>query len=187
MTSFPQSITVIRHGEKPTGAKDSASGVNERGEARPDSLTPRGWQRAGALAALLGAERVLAPFTRPTVLYACGYHGDPAGQHHRPRETITPLSWRLGLDIHAPLLKTEGAALATEHMLKDAGQEVLVCWEHHNIPPMVAALAEALGVSQIPAAGRQWPDSDFSSALIFSRAGDGFELRQVSQGVLDGD
>ncbi|WP_345465902.1 hypothetical protein [Deinococcus carri] len=113
MTSFPQTITVIRHGEKPTGAKDSANGVNERGEARSDSLTPRGWQRAGALTALLGAEQVRAPFTRPTVLYTCGYHGDPEGQHHRPRETITPLSRKLGLDIHAPLLKTEGAALAT--------------------------------------------------------------------------
>ncbi|GAA5513881.1 hypothetical protein Dcar01_02630 [Deinococcus carri] len=64
---------------------------------------------------------------------------------------------------------------------------MLVCWEHHNIPPMVAALAEALGVSEIPAAGKQWPDDDYSSALIFLRAGDGVELRQVSQGVLDGD
>lgn len=79
MTAFPRTITIIRHGEKPTGEKHSALGVDLQGKERPDSLTPRGWQRAGALAVLLGGEQVPAPFTRPSVLYTCGYPSDPQG------------------------------------------------------------------------------------------------------------
>lgn len=187
MTEFPQTITIIRHGEKPTGEKHSPRGVDVKGKERPDSLTPRGWQRAGALAALLGAEQVRAPFTRPSVLYTCGYPHDPEGLMHRPRETITPLSLKIALEIQTPVIKDDGAVLATEHVLKNAAQNVLICWEHHHIPPMVAALAQVLGVGELPSAGKRWPDDDFSTALIFLRAEGGYELRQVNQGVLEGD
>lgn len=187
MTAFPQTITIIRHGEKPTGQKHSPLGVDERGKEQADSLTPRGWQRAGALAVLLGGRAVPTPFLRPTILYTCGYPTDPQGLTRRPRETITPLSLRLGLTIQVPVIKDHGADLATDYVLKESGQDVLICWEHHHIPPMVAALAKALDIKEIPAAGRLWPEDDFSTALIFSRAGQGYDLRQVNQDVLSGD
>lgn len=180
----PRSITLIRHGEKPTD-HNRDQGVNERGHARPDSLSPRGWQRAGALAALLGGKLVSAPFVRPTALYTCGYPDNPDGTKHRPHETITPLSRRLGLDIRVPVTKTEGPQLATL-LLNDTG-DVLVCWEHDNIPPIAAALAQALGLEELPAAAKLWPDDDFHSALIFSRSGRTWSVVQVSEDVLGGD
>lgn len=97
------------------------------------------------------------------------------------------MALKLGLPIQTPVLKGHEAQLATGYILKDAGYDVLICWEHHHIPAMVAALAPVLGVVEIPPAGKLWPDDDYCTALIFSRAGERYELRQVSQGVLDGD
>ena len=42
------SITCMRHGEKPDKHGDE-TGVDARGAPDPRGLTPRGWQRAGAL------------------------------------------------------------------------------------------------------------------------------------------
>lgn len=178
-------ITLIRHGEKPSD-QNRDQGVNERGKERPDSLSPRGWQRAGALAALLGAKVVNAPFSRPTALYTCGYPDNPDGSRHRPHETITPLSRKLGLEIRVPVLKTQGPELAAL-ILKDDRADTLVCWEHHNIPPLAAALAQALGIQDLPAAAQLWPDDDFHSALIFSRLEHRWQVHQVSEDVLYGD
>jgi broad specificity phosphatase PhoE len=44
----PARIMFIRHAEKPVDGGDD--GVTPKGHADPESLTPRGWQRAGALA-----------------------------------------------------------------------------------------------------------------------------------------
>jgi broad specificity phosphatase PhoE len=57
-------IMVIRHAEKalPGGV---ISGVNEAGGPDPNSLSVRGWQRAGALAKLLAPDLVRAPGSLP--------------------------------------------------------------------------------------------------------------------------
>ena len=44
-------IIVIRHAQKPTH-KPKRIGIREDGTADPESLTVRGWQHAGALAAV---------------------------------------------------------------------------------------------------------------------------------------
>lgn len=51
-------ILLIRHAEKPDGQNQ---GVTEQGGNDPDSLIPRGWQRAGALASFFGSVAVPAP------------------------------------------------------------------------------------------------------------------------------
>lgn len=182
MPNSPRTITIIRHGEKPT---DPPYGITENGEPKATSLTPRGWQRAGALAAVLGGVSVPAPFVRPTALFAPAYSD---GIVHRPIETITPLSQKLGLIIQTPVKKEDGQALASDWLLGQADQDVLVCWEHHNIPPIVAALASAFGIAQVPAIGQTWPENDFSSALIFASQPDGsYTLSVASEGLLAGD
>ena len=44
-------IIVVRHAQKPT-RKPKHKGIREDGTADPESLTVRGWQHAGALAAV---------------------------------------------------------------------------------------------------------------------------------------
>ena len=46
-------VIVIRHAEKPT-AKPKRHGVQEDGTSDKESLTVRGWQHAGSLAAIFG-------------------------------------------------------------------------------------------------------------------------------------
>lgn len=189
MPNSPRSITLIRHGEKPgeTNPGQPPMGVNENGLPDPSSLTPRGWQRAGALAARLGGAQVLSPFARPTALFAPAY---PDGAPHRPGETLLPLARRLNLSIQTPVQKGQEALLVSGSLLAQDGQDILVCWEHHHIPAIVAALIPVLGITDgsLPAQGQVWPDADFCSALIFTRQAAGkYALIQTSQDLLDGD
>ncbi|WP_309570462.1 hypothetical protein [Deinococcus sp.] len=189
MPATPRRITLIRHAEKPDekNPEQLPHGMTENGEIQPTSLTVRGWQRAGGLAVVFGPphDQPSPPHMRPTVLYAPAY---PDGLTHRPTETITPLSRRLGLTIQAPVPKGAEAALVTEHLLGQADQDVLVCWEHHHLPAIAAALAGAVHVSASAPNATLWPDDDFSSALVYTRNGDGvYALAQVKVAVLDGD
>jgi len=187
MTAGPRTITILRHAEKPS-AVDSlqpAFGVDEQGRPQTESLIPRGWQRAGALAAVLGSTAPPPPFVRPTVLFAPAY---PDGTLHRPGETITPLARRLKVQIQTPVPKGQEDGLARDSLLHQRGEDVLVCWEHHHIPAITAALALALGVSTLTPNGTLWPDTDFSSALMFVSQPDGlYTLRQTQLSLLDGD
>ena len=128
-------ILIIRHGEKPE-PDGSPGGIDEAGMPNAESLTPLGWQRAGAWAGLfvpsLGAER---PLPIPAALFASLplKHGAlPVGSKSlRPMETITPLSKKLGLVIDLTFSKGEEAGLANA-VVKTAGV-VLVCWQHESI------------------------------------------------------
>ena len=51
MDVSPEVIYIIRHAEKPL--KPPLSGVDYQGSQNEHSLLPRGWQRSGALAALV--------------------------------------------------------------------------------------------------------------------------------------
>ena len=95
----------IRHAEKPDDAGVIA-GVDETGKADRDSLTPRGWSRAGALAASLAPASPMRNeiLARPNAVYASahlGHRTDTAGQVHRfsrrPLQTISPLVKKLGV------------------------------------------------------------------------------------------
>jgi len=187
MKTGPRTITILRHAEKPS-AVDSlqpAFGVDEQGRPQAESLIPRGWQRAGALAAMLGSAAPPSPFVRPTALFTPAY---PDGTLHRPGETVTPLARRLKLQIQTPVAKGQEDALVSASLLLQSGQDVLVCWEHHHIPAITAALTLALGVSTLTPNGTLWPDTDFSSALVFVRQADGlYTLTQTRLSLLDGD
>src|SRR5690242_18318012 len=102
----PGKIMVIRHAEKPTTKHQPPYGVNYVGEQDWESLTVRGWQRAGALVTLFDPSNG-AParphLAVPTIIYASNPRGaggaeqDEGSKSKRPLQTVTPLAARLGI------------------------------------------------------------------------------------------
>jgi hypothetical protein len=188
MPTGPRTVTIIRHGEKQSEDDPTQPpfGVDANGVQNPHSLTPRGWQRAHALAAMLTADPVKAPFARPSVLYAPKFKSQE--EERRTYETLMPTASALGWTIQDPIGEDHEPDLAAL-ALSDAGADVLICWEHRRIPGIVAPLASALGIAVVPPVGQLWPDDDFSSALVFrpDAAGSGYVLVQTDEGLLPGD
>jgi broad specificity phosphatase PhoE len=177
---MPSLVMLVRHAEKPLG-EGPPHGVTIDGTLDPESLTPRGWQRAGALVALFAPDRTdpAAGFLRtPTHLFASqivGYGSE------RPRETLLPLSERLGLAVDSRFTKTEVAGLVGAIRAIDG--VVLVAWEHHLIPSIATLLVgDASRVPQI------WPDDRYDVVWVFDAGRPGQTgFREVPEMLLAGD
>ncbi|GAC1664171.1 MAG: hypothetical protein NVS9B8_04140 [Candidatus Limnocylindrales bacterium] len=179
---MPVSISVIRHAEKQVG-DGPPRGVLVDGTPDPDSLTPSGWQRAGALISLFvprgdGVSATLLP--TPTRLFASEL--GPHSHSRRPIETLLPLSARLGVRLEEPYRQDQLDELVAAIRASDG--DVLVAWEHKRIPLIANLLVgDAAAVPQV------WPDERFDLVWVFepaSTAG-GIRLRQVPQLLLAGD
>ena len=173
-------IYLIRHAEKPLGA-GPPHGVDIDGNQDPESLTPRGWQRAGAIVSLFGggpagSSADAAPFPPPTHLFASLVGAGSSSR--RPRQTLDPLAERLGLEVDTRFLKPQIAELAAAAVATDG--VVLIAWEHHLIPALTSAiLGSASGLPTI------WPDDRYDMVWIVDVATRAF--RQVPQLLLAGD
>ena len=177
---------LIRHAEKPL-TDGPPHGVTIDGTQDPESLTPRGWQRAGALVGLF-AGRGTAPnasrLPTPTHLFASQI--GPQSTSQRPRQTLVPLSDRFGLivDSRFPKQDLDGLAAGVEQ----ADGVVLIAWEHHLIPALAVRLATGLAVdpASIPTA---WPDERYDMVWVFEDAAEGRpkRFRQVPELLLAGD
>ncbi len=164
-------IYVIRHGEKPDGV---CQGVDITGAADPESLIPRGWQRAGALASYFGPK---GEPPAPDRIY-----GSAARKSKRPVETVTPLARKLKINPIETYTKGDEAGLVAEIAGLDG--ITLVCWQHEAIPG-IAKLITAM-TAGIP---DPWPGDRFDVVWRFTRAGKGkpWTFDQVCQGLLAGD
>ena len=69
-----QTIYMIRHAEKPNGI--GPAGIDESGNPDGESLTPRGWQRAGAWTELFAPSLADSVLTTPTSLFASNPGGE---------------------------------------------------------------------------------------------------------------
>ena len=136
-------IIVIRHAQKPTH-KPKRIGIREDGTADPESLTVRGWQHAGALAAVFagpGSGAADALVALPDVIFAAGagkktaWIGDKevaVGSHsRRPLQTVSPLAEALKLTPVTTHTKGEEQALVDDALGRPG--TVLICWQHQNI------------------------------------------------------
>jgi hypothetical protein len=178
-----QRLMIIRHGEK---AEEPAAQhcVNELGHHDDDGLSVRGWQRAGALAALFGSPALAREreVVVPAVLFACAV--TPAHKSKRSVLTLGPLAMQRGLSLHAGYTKGDEAALAA--FLGTTTEDALICWEHKMIPALGRALAPGNG--EVPA---HWPDERYDVVWVFERRlGEGREpwlFHQVPQRLLAGD
>lgn len=236
-TTSPDVIYIIRHGEKPmpTWPKDKVTGALCTLPDHPDttpvtygvdckghqgklhdtsapshtSLTPRGWQRAGALA-LLFAEPLdgSGRFRRPTTIMATQYPPDKSKSgtaaaktgtkddvttdtdSHRPYETVQALSESIAVTTQTP------CALGDEKQaMKFAlGQQgvVLICWEHHHIYNRAAN--SGLVASLVPIVDNPddifdvWNDCCFDAVWAFTKTSTGhYHFTQLSQLALAGD
>jgi hypothetical protein len=93
----PLTILIIRHAEK-HGEIWPGPGLTREGKEDDKSLVIRGWERAGAWAALFGTLFGAAAYPKPSAIYAANPEAvslDETSQ--RPFQTVIPLSERLGL------------------------------------------------------------------------------------------
>ena len=194
---LPQQIYVIRHGEKPadppaaspgqsTSAPGPPFGVDVDGNQNAHSLLPRGWQRCGALAVLFdpAAGALRAGLRTPTALYSPSYGATGKTQAHRTYQTIQGLAGRLGLPIQSPVPEGQEPTLA-QAVWASGGQVVLICWEHHHIPALAAAIP-TVDATAIPTG---WPGDRFDVIWTFALdpATGRYAFGQVPQQLLPGD
>ena len=179
-------ILLIRHAEKPD---KNALGPGLTSEGIPDkkSLVVRGWQRAGAWAALFSNSCTSTDYPCPTAIYAAKPEDDNAGPDpsRRPHETIIPLATRLGIAPVLTFAKGQEQELANE--LFGRTGVVLASWEHKTL---VKKLLPALIAGQeIANAPLQWDDMRFDVVLRLDRpsAGAAWAFRQLFPKLLGGD
>lgn len=125
MADTPTMILVMRHAEK-SGDPDD-----------PD-LTREGRARAKWL-----AEFIPEKFGKPDFIFASAITRHSA----RPYETVRPLAKAVGVGIDATFADNDYGALAKELLSKPkyADANVVVCWHHGNIPPLMRSLGAASG------------------------------------------
>lgn len=96
-------LLIVRHAEKPNENKPGP-GLTIEGTEDDKSLVVRGWERAGAWAALFGAGLGGNNYPQPDIVYAANPHqpvdttGSGDGPSKRPFETVKPLCDRIHLD-----------------------------------------------------------------------------------------
>jgi broad specificity phosphatase PhoE len=178
---MPNVTLLIRHAEKPIGG-GAPFGVTDKGAVDPESLTPRGWQRAGALVRWFGGQGgpAISGLPVPTHLFASRIA--PGSSSRRPQQTLQPLAESLGLVVDATIRKPDIARLAAAILAIDG--VVLVSWEHRLIPSLAATLTGRPSLT--PAT---WPDDRFDVVWVLERAAatEPFGFRQVLQRLLAGD
>ena len=152
----PRTLLMIRHGEKPS---NGGLGVDEQGNANPDGLIPKGWERAGALVTLFAPNSTTLNSTLPSPgALVTPKYSKPV---HRPYLTLLPLSQRLGVTIlsehavDADPTKIVSSLLAMETVV------VIVCWEHAHLVNIVGAVASTVPVANREDVPTSWPDDRF--------------------------
>jgi hypothetical protein len=175
-------IIIIRHAEKPL-SNPPPYGVTLEGEREKESLTVRGWQRAGALADFFAPANNSfrdPSLAEPQFLYA----SKPTKRNgsRRSLETITPLAEKLAIRInsHFPRLESEDML---EEVFLCAGV-VLICWQYEYIPKIANYI-----LGNRTTAPQEWPEDRFDMVWVFDRepATSRYSFQQVPQRLLMGD
>jgi len=199
--AMPTRVMIIRHGEKPLVKRQVPFGLTFDGQEDWESLTIRGWQRAGALADLFRPARGSLQDPNlgvPDLIYASnpvntgvdvpasGEDDDEGSKSKRPLQTITPLAAKLMIDPNLTFAKGEEKLLA-EDILTRSGK-VLVCWQHEKIHKIVEHLLRtASSTNLIP---QVWPSDRFDIVWVFtppSTVTEPWGFVQVPQRLLNGD
>ena len=175
-------IMVIRHGEKPTN-DERIQGVTVEGEREKESLSVRGWQRAGALAYFFAPSHGSLPhpsLAQPHFMYA----SKPTRREgsRRPMETLIPLAEKLGMRINTNYRKLDAQEMVEEAFLVPG--VVLICWQHEYIPQIANHI-----LGDNTTAPQDWPDDRFDLVWVFDQDSTSgrYSFTQVPQRLLMGD
>lgn len=172
-------IMLIRHAEKPPDSPPPY-GVSPDGEPDIESLTIRGWQRAGALACLFDpAFTMSGKLLEPRYLYASNSHKH---RSKRSRQTLMPLARKLGLEINSDFSPGEEAELARD--ARSRGGVVLICWRHQLLPTLAR---NVLGDGAT--APQRWSERRYDLVWVFDLdpSTGVYRFSQVAQNLLHGD
>jgi hypothetical protein len=172
-------IMVIRHAEKPP-SHPPPFGITIEGARDKQSLTVRGWQRAGALASLFapanGAFQNLS-LAKPQCLYA----SKPVKRKgsRRAFETITPLAEKLALKINSNFQKFEADSMLEDALLCNG--VVLICWQREYILQIAYQILANKAV-----APPEWPEDRFDMVWVFDRNRSSlqYSFKQIPQSLL---
>lgn len=180
-------IMLIRHAEKPA-ENPPPHGVDPDGDHESESLTVRGWQRAGALAVLMAPSAgplQNSALETPRFVFASKLDKDNGSD--RPQQTVTPLVDKLGkaVRVNFELGIGEESDLAARAMACDG--PVLISWAHGEIPDIVKGLS--LSKKTAATVPEEWPDERFDLVWVFDLDPTSHEYRfsQQPQLVLSGD
>jgi hypothetical protein len=198
-TSGPQTLYLIRHGEKlgdPGDDKDGGPHLSVRGSARAAALpslfmpvpsAPLQFPSCDLTGGsadfttsyqLINLQQPSAPrFQTPDFILAA----KPDGKSQRPSETITPLATALGLTPNTKHANDDYRAVA-DAVTTDgqyAGKVVLICWHHGNLQN----LAEAIGADDVT----KWPSTVFDELWEIDYGHDPHQLATHYQALLYGD
>jgi hypothetical protein len=120
----PELVLLLRHGHK-------------SGEEAVYNLSPQGFERALALAALLPR-----CFGRPSQIRT--FYLDPeSSKNARSYQTAVPLAVATGVNITIDMASRENSFRSGRHILTDPsfdGRRVVIFWEHRRLPELAAGL-----------------------------------------------
>jgi hypothetical protein len=169
-------IFIIRHAEKPDPDR-GILGVDETGRCDPASLSPRGWQRAGALVPKFSDLEVEC---RPHHIYAARSNAN-GKVSHRSIQTVQPLAENLQLSIDTRFGRGDEDALVRD-VLNDTAP-VLISWQHEGIPA-IATRVMAESATLVPST---WPEDRFDVTWLLTRTANAWNFVQIPQRLLYGD
>ena len=182
-------VLIIRHAEKPDPAKpDLGPGLTPKGVEDKHSLVVRGWQRAGAWAALFGANMDRVDYPTPNIVYAANPdQSSPQDGSHGKRafETIEPLCKRLHIAPNITRGIGEEVTLVAE--AQQLAGVVLISWEHKRIVENI--LPELTKGQMLPHLPSKWDGDRFDVVLKLDRAQPGapWSFRQLFPRLLPDD
>jgi hypothetical protein len=175
-------IMIVRHGEKPEKDED-IHGVDPEGEHDKNELSPKGWQRSGALVRFfhpLHGQFTHPALAKPNAVFAAA----PSGHVHseRSHHTVQGVAESLGMKVNLKHAKGEEKKLVDDAMATRG--VVLIAWEHNAIIDLANLILGREGSSP-----KKWPGSRFDLVWVFDQQPHpaGWKLTQVAQMVLPGD
>lgn len=184
-------IMIIRHAEKPVNSEDPPHGVNPEGLHDDESLTVKGWQRAGALVGLFAPHK--GPFQSPHLatpqfIYASKAIPNSDSDSERPQQTVTPLIQKLNIKngrVNFNFCKGDEKSVVISALA--CSGIVLICWEHKNIHKIVLHILQ--NQKKKISVPKTWPDQRFDMVWVFDwdPGTKGYVFHQVDQHLLDGD
>jgi hypothetical protein len=180
--TMAKKIMIVRHGEKPDKS-DRIHGVDAAGEHDKNELSPKGWQRSGALIRFfnpLNGQFQNPALAKPTAILAAAPSGH--AQSLRSRNTVQALADSMHVHINLKHSKGEEKKLVDD-LLATPGV-VLIAWEHKAI---IDVANQILGNDQ--SSPQRWPDSRFDLVWVFDQQPHppGWKFAQVPQMLLPTD